>query len=189
VPSKSSEAVLFLSSFSPLLVVFGLLESFGAGWPSIVCFAIAGASLVFLFLALSTWRTLGASRVTVARARHRDADVIGYVATYVVPFAALGVESWRQKVALLGFLVLVGVLYIRAHLFYVNPILSAIGYRLFEVETSGGRVMLVISRRKYIQVNTQIDLRTLSDYIFLDARDSAASTNADDGDERAARGR
>lgn len=169
MPTVAAEATLFMSSFAPLFLVFGLLESFGSGWPTFVCYVIATGSTLFLFVALRVWRLLATSRLTIARARHRDADAIAYVATYVVPFAALGVETWQSRVALILFLALVGILYIRAHLFYVNPLLSVIGYRLFEVETLDGRVLLVISKRKYLRVNTEVDLRTLSDYIFLDA--------------------
>jgi len=173
VPTLATEAVLFLSSFSPLFVVFGLLQSFGHGVASYVCYGIAAASLLVLFISLRVWRTLSPNRVTIERARQRDADTIAYVATYIVPFATLGVDSWRSRAALLLFLVLVGVLYVRAHLFYVNPVLSLIGYRIFEATTASGRVMLVISPRSYMAVNAQIDVRTLSDYIFIEV-DAAA---------------
>ena len=169
MPTLIAEAILFLSSFAPLFVVFGLLNSFGKGVPSIACYAVAGLSTLFLLLSLRIWRTLSTTRVTIARARQRDADAIGYVATYVVPFATLGVDTWESKAAVLLFLILVGLLYIRAHLFYVNPTLSAIGYKIFEAETATGRVMLVLSKRRYIRVNAEIDVRTLSDYIFLEA--------------------
>src|SRR5690242_13243269 len=87
---------------------------------------------------------------------------------YIVPFATLGVETWQQRVALAGFFVLVGILYIQANLFYVNPVLAAVGFRLFEVETDSGRIMLVISRAKYLQVGAAIRVHTLSDYVFLE---------------------
>jgi hypothetical protein len=166
-----------MSSLAPLFVVFGLLGSFGTGWASVICYLLAGASALWLLVALRVWRRLAVSSVTVTRVRHRDTDAIAYVATYVVPFATLGVESWRSKAALGFFLVLIALLYLRAHLFYVNPILSAIGYRLFEAETETGRLMLVLSRRKYIRVNRTIDVRTLSDYVFLEADAAATSTH------------
>jgi hypothetical protein len=163
-------AVLFLSSFAPLLVVFGLLDSFGAGPASYACYALAAASLVVLFISFRSWRSLATSGATVARARPRDSDVIAYVATYIVPFAALGAETWQQRAALLGFFVLVGLLYIRANLFYVNPILAMVGFKLYEVETDTGRVMLIISRAGYLRTGTTLTLHTLSDYVFLEAR-------------------
>jgi hypothetical protein len=174
VPRPAAEGILFLSSFAPLFVVFGLLDSFGTGYPSIICYGIAAAATLFLAFALRTWRTMSPSRVTVARARHRDSDTIAYVATYIVPFATLGVETKRSQIALLLFVALVGVLYVRAHLFYVNPILSLLGYRLFEAETPSGRVLLLISRRTYLPVNTEVDARTLSDYIFFEDGPTAA---------------
>jgi hypothetical protein len=161
---------LFLSSFAPLFVVFGLLDSFGSGWPSLVCYAVALASSLVLAWSLRVWRRMASMTVAISRARHRDGDALAYVATYVVPFAALGVADWRSRAALLFFLLLVALLYVRAHLFYVNPLLSMIGYRLFEIETESGRPMLVLSKRKYLSTGATIQVRTVSDYVFLEAR-------------------
>lgn len=175
MPTAAAEVTLFLSSFAPLFVVFGLLHSLGRGWPTIICYAVAALSAGALIFAMRIWRQLATTRVEVARARHRDTDAIAYVATYIVPFAALGTESWESRAALLLFMALVGVLYIRAHLFYVNPLLSAVGFHLFEIETASGRVMLVLSRRKYMRVDGTVDVRTLSDYIFLEANAADSS--------------
>ena len=105
----------------------------------------------------------------MARARPRDADVIAYVATYIVPFAALGVQTWQQRGALIGFFVLVGVLYVRANFFYVNPILAIANYKLYEVETETGRVMLVITQANFVRTGSTLHLHTLSDYVFLES--------------------
>jgi hypothetical protein len=168
VPTTGVELVLFASSFSPLFVVFGLLDSFGAGWPSVVCYAAAAVSVAALFLLLRAARKLASTPVTVARARQRDSDAIAYVATYVVPFATLGVSDWRSRAALLLFLALIAVLYIRAHLFYVNPLLSIVGYRLFEVETGSDQLLLVVTRRSFLAAGAELDVRTLSDYVYLE---------------------
>jgi hypothetical protein len=164
-----SGAVLFLSSYAPLLVVFGLLNSFGSGVASYICYGLAVFSLVALWLSFRSWRTLATTQATVARARPRDSDVIAYVATYIVPFAALSVDTWQQRTALIGFFVLVGVLYIRAHLFYVNPVLALAKFNLYEVETDTGRVMLIITRSKFLRVGVPLSVHTLSDYVFLEA--------------------
>jgi hypothetical protein len=162
-------AVLFLSSFAPLLAVFGLLDSFGRGAASYVCYGVALGSVLALFFSFRSWRTLATTETKIARARPRDADVIAYVATYIVPFAALGVQTWQQRGALIGFFALVGVLYVRANLFYVNPILAIAKFRLYEAETESGRVMLVITRAKYLRAGSSLRLRSISDYVFLDA--------------------
>jgi hypothetical protein len=161
--------VLFLSSFAPLFVVFGLLDSFGPGLASYICYGLAAGSVLALYFSFRSWRKLSVTQTTVARARPRDADVIAYVATYIVPFATLGVETWQQRGALIGFFVLVGVLYVRANLFYINPILAIFNFRLFEVETESGKVLLVIARAPYLRVGAVLKVHTLSDYVFLQA--------------------
>ena len=161
--------VLFLSSFAPLLIVFGLLNSFGAGYASDACYALAVLSVVALLASLRTWRNLGTTDAVVVRVRPRDSDVIAYVASYIVPFAALGAQTWQQRGALIGFFLLVGVLYVRADLFYVNPILAMSRFKLYEVETESGRVMLIITKRRFIGTGVTLHLHTLTDYVFLEA--------------------
>lgn len=161
--------VLFLSSFAPLLVVFGLLNSFGSDEASYVCYALAVFAIAALLASLRTWRKLGTTDAVVVRVRPRDSDVIAYVATYIVPFAALGAQSWQQRSALLGFFLLVGILYVRADLFYVNPLLAISRFKLYEVETESGRVMLIITKRKFIGTGLTLHLHTLTDYVFLEA--------------------
>lgn len=170
-----ASAVLFLSSYAPLFVALGLLDSFNCRLIAYACYGVAAASVVALWLAFRSWRQLATAQVTVARARHRDADAIAYVATYIVPFASLGVDTLQERIALAGFVLLVAVLYIQAHLFYVNPLLALVGFRLFEVEADNGRLMLVISRKKYLQTGTALRLHTLSDYVFLEALERSGS--------------
>ena len=45
----------------------------------------------------------------------------------------------------------------------LNPILALIGYRLFDVVEVGGRPMIVLSKRRYLQKQTQIHLHSLSE--------------------------
>lgn len=164
-----ARVTLFVSSYAPLLVVIALLDSFGSWIVSVACLALAGGSLLALWLALRSWRTLATTRVVTARARHRDADAIAYVAGYLVPFVSLGASDWRERAALLIFLGLLAILYIQAHLFYVNPVLALVGFRLFELETDTGRIMLLITKRSFLQARARIDVHTVSDYVFLEA--------------------
>src|SRR4051812_17904059 len=44
VPSRPMRLVLFLSAYSPLLVLLAILESFGSAWSSWLCGGLAAAS-------------------------------------------------------------------------------------------------------------------------------------------------
>lgn len=87
--SFAARVVLFVSSYAPLLILFAVLHSFGAGWPRTACFAIGVVSISLLLVGwVALHKTLAFNFETFEGARTRDADVMSYVATYVVPFAA-----------------------------------------------------------------------------------------------------
>jgi hypothetical protein len=101
--------------------------------------------------------------------RKRDQDTIGYVVTYLLPFVAIGGATWKVRVAVVVFVVVVGALYVRAHLFYVNPILSLVGYRLFEVEIEGAPSAILITRRHHLATGSALRVRTITSTVLLEA--------------------
>src|SRR4051812_26187305 len=118
-----AKIILFVSSYSPLLLLFGVLGSFGDGWPRIVC--IAGAAVGALMLVV-VWRILARSAatwVTLRSAQSRDSDVMAYFASYVVPFAAAQTSDTKMRIALGVFVVITAALYLRASIFYIHPLL------------------------------------------------------------------
>src|ERR1700722_19780960 len=112
-----------MSSFSPLFIVFALLDTFMQGWGNyVVLVGLAVLSNIGLAVFFSYAQKRQADEVVVKGASKRDGDAIGYFATYILPFAALAVTNWQQRLAIVVVLSVVGCLYIQAHLFYINPI-------------------------------------------------------------------
>jgi hypothetical protein len=168
--TAGAQALLFLSSFSPLFLMFGVLDSFGSSAAQWICYVLAGLSLLGLALFFSLVKGLDQQGIEVTRAKPRDSDAIAYVVTYLIPFLTLSTRDWRGRAAILVFIFVVGVLYIRSHIFYVNPVLSLGGYRLFEIEVGRGFVILM-TRRKFIEPGTTLRARRLSDYVYIEGKD------------------
>lgn len=166
--SKLAQAILFTSSYAPLLFVFALLDSFGPGLPSILCATVGAGSILGLWVIFRCVPDLGTSLVTIRTARPRDEDIMAYVVTYLLPFLGLATDTGRQQVALLLFVLVVAVLYIRARLFYVNPLLSFVGYRLFDVTSDEGRPVILLTKREYIRQGTELHAHRVSNYVFVE---------------------
>jgi hypothetical protein len=166
-----SQFLLFLSSFLPLFVVFALLDSFGRGWPTIVCavLAVVGALIPLVVLPTVAWRVKDIP-LHIATTQVRDGDALAYIATYLVPFAAFALSTERERIALLIFFFMIAVIYIRSELFYVNPLLALAGYRLFQVATPNGASVVLITPRRFIASGTEVPVRRLGNYIFWEAR-------------------
>lgn len=161
-----AQALLFLSSYSPLLVVFSLLDSFGRGTPSIICAILAAVFAAMLPVLFWTNRRTDLQELRLTTAEPRDGDVLAYVATYLVPFASSVVATSHEKAALGVFIGLIGVLYVRTELFYVNPLLAIAGYRVYAADTPGGTPVILLCRRRFIAPNLSLSARRISDYIW-----------------------
>lgn len=99
--SVLSRGVLFVSSYAPLLMLFAVLRSFGHGWPTYLCVALAVSSVLALGGLWWILRTqLATDNATFTDARARDADVMAYVVSYVVPFAAATNQDTATRWAL-----------------------------------------------------------------------------------------
>lgn len=92
-----------------------------------------------------------------------------FLATYVVPLISFDFGSGRQMLVLGLLLVVMGVIYIKTDLFYANPSLALLGFRIYRANGSfkmGEREgMIVISRGK-IAVGARVSYIKLDDRIY-----------------------
>lgn len=156
MPNGISRLILFLSAYAPLLALFAILDSFHRTWASWSCAAVAALSLLALLFFWRVARRVGDDRFPADRVVRRDEDVVTFFVTYVVPFAVAPVDSDRVAFALLFFLALVGLLYLRGGVFRVHPVLLACGWHLFEVDTGDPTLGTVscFSRRETLERGT-----------------------------------
>lgn len=148
--SVAARLTLFVSSYAPLLALFAILNSFGRGWPSIVCAALGVVSIVLLVV---VWRLAGTGAgdwLAVRESRNRDAEVMGYFVSYVIPFAAVDSPDDRTKIALAVFAVIVAGLYLRAAVFYIHPLLLLIGFHVYDAVTVDDSPVIVMTRRRFL---------------------------------------
>jgi hypothetical protein len=168
--SVLAQFALFLSSYAPLFGVFALLDTFGKGVPSGVCIVLALLGLALPGALFAAVRKLEPQPLQVATAQIRDGDALAYIATYIVPFAAMAATTARERWAISLFVLLIAVLYVRSGLFYVNPLLALVGYRLFQVATPGGASVVLITRRSFVHSGTPIAARRLGQYVYWEAK-------------------
>jgi hypothetical protein len=169
--SVVARIVLFVSSYAPLLILFAVLKSFGPGWPSTVCVTVGIVSIVFLVIGwMATQKNLAFNYLTFEGARSRDADVMAYVVSYVVPFAAAtNADDTATRWALALFAVLIAMLYIRAAVFYVHPLLLLAGIHVYEA-THDGVPVVVLTRQRHLRQQTQLKVIRIGPNVYSEVR-------------------
>lgn len=161
---------LFLSSYSPLLGVFALLDTFGSGWPSLVCAIVAAVGVAATPLLILVDRSTEPQELEVRTASPRDGDVLAYIATYLVPFASVELHTVRQELAIAVFMLLIATLYVRTQMFYINPLLAVAGYRVFQAETAAGGSIILLSRLRFVRPSSTVRAVRLSGYVWRERR-------------------
>jgi len=91
--------LLFLSSYSPLLLIIAI-RSWGNWFVSLPVGLIGLASAASLWAALQTARGLNPEPYQVEEVRSRSSEVTGYVSSYIIPFVLVDFHNWRDIVAL-----------------------------------------------------------------------------------------
>jgi len=170
--TPAARLVLFVSAYAPLLALFAILDSFGPGWPSVLCAAVAVLGVVGLW---GVWTLVGRSAgdwQVLESSRNRDSDMMAFFVTYVVPFAAAQDASGRTRIALGVFAVVVAALYVRSSIFYVHPLLLLAGYHVFEATTQAGIPVILITRRRYLRQRETVWTTLVAPAVYLEKKSS-----------------
>lgn len=125
---------LFVSSYSVLFALVGL--RLDEGPVKIIAFLAAGYGLlVALFVVFITPRSLGVGPMrTIVASEDRGGEVAGYLVGYILPFLMAPKPSVGEIVQYLLFLAVVGVIYARSSLWYINPTFYVLSKRVQAVK-------------------------------------------------------
>lgn len=168
MPNLLAQILLFVSSYSPLLLIFAGQLAFNQLLASLVLLAVALSGLVGLWVLLKQ-AYKNTKRYEVAqKASPLDGDVVGYLVVYLLPFLGVDLTKPESVLPFVIFLVLIGILYVNSHMVYINPILTLRGYHIYRVVTESGEAKAVISKRDYIPSGTELGLRRVTNYVYVE---------------------
>jgi hypothetical protein len=166
----TARLVLFVSSYAPLLALFAILDSFGPGWPSVLCAAVATVSVLALWVVWTLVARSAGNWLVLVASRNRDSDVMAFFVTYVVPFAAAQDANGRTRIALAVFAVVIAALYVRSAIFYVHPLLLLAGYHVFEATTKAGIPTTLVTRQRYLRQRDTVWTTLIAPAVFLEKK-------------------
>ncbi len=164
--------MLFISSYFPLILIFcifliGKYPYWAAG---IMAVGILSLSIMVLYFR-SSLRTMTAFQDKVTAFQKHDADVMGYIASYLIPFVTFPLDNVQQTAALSVFVAVLLVVYVNSNMIYINPVLNLAGYHLYEVNIERSAQSHYFIARQRVVLGEMIRFVRLSDDIFLEKRE------------------
>lgn len=162
-------AALLASAFSPLAAVMVLVARAGGEvWLTAGLVLLCLLPIAVLLLVLRALSHVQLTRLRTKQVRVRDQDVLAFVSAYVLPLAAVLLSGDATgDVASLLFLALMGLVYVRAGLFHLNPTLTLLGYRLYEVVQHNGAAVMLLTKNKHVPQEGDLDARRLAAGVLI----------------------
>ncbi|WP_297510038.1 anti-phage protein KwaA [Flavobacterium sp.] len=97
-----------------------------------------------------------------------DYEHLTFLTTYIVPLVCFNFISIRYLIVLLILLIIIGIIYIRTDLFYANPTLAILQFRIYKI--SGNFVKDGIRNNIILITRDKLQKDDLVKYIKLDNR-------------------
>ncbi len=159
---------MLIAAYAPLLALMAVLDSFGRPWVRWVfgAAAVGGVvgTVVFLLAAIPRRNAIVE---TVYSAKPREGEALKFFASYVVPFFVTSSAAETARWGLVLYLVLIALLYVQGDMYFSNPLLAALGYRIFELSRADRGFLLVISRSWHLGPADSIALVPLGGYLYV----------------------
>lgn len=141
--------VLFLSSYAPLTVIYAV-QYWARNWLifGVACGVTVSSIVIADFLLSHVARSHAINPDIVDGCCQTGGEVMGYVASYLVPFLTLSLSDVRQVLALAFYLVVLGYLYVTTNMIAVNPTIQVLlRYRVYDVTLRRQGSQQLITRR------------------------------------------
>lgn len=168
--------ILLASAFSPLLVILSLFRALET--KTLLAFAVPllfFLPVIFLGIYLKLAKSITASKSVVpTKVSRQDEQVLAFMSSYLLPIATALLGEDQTTLIPTSLLVgLLALIYIRAGMIHLNPVLAAFGYRLYSVELKNGSTKMLLSRQAFLPQKEPIERITeLNDYVYVQWRKS-----------------
>lgn len=127
-----------------------------------ICIILLLVSLLFHFWFKYLINGAKVGPYRIINVESKGSEHLVFLATYVIPLVGFSLENSRQIINLIITLIIIGVIYVKTNLFYANPTLSLLGFRVYEAELQGGRMILIS--------NDELNDNDVINYIVLDRK-------------------
>lgn len=160
---------LLASAFAPMIALVAIVRFPELGLVSWAVLGLCGLAVSLLGLVLRSVKKVQGRTIETKTVRHADERVLAFTSAYVIPLvvAAFASEGAPSLAAAGGLVVLLAIIYVRAGLYHLNPMMAILGYRLYEVTLNNETITMLLTRAKHIPQAGKLKCRYLGDNVAI----------------------
>jgi hypothetical protein len=148
--------LLFLSSYIPLYIILLILQ-----WPvkKIALWILVVLIIVPFVVLLFTFRIINRMSKTftqIKNIKYKNSEFAAYLFTYILPFLSGDFSQIKYVLVLSILYISIGFLYVKSNLLCANPILTILGYNLYEADDTKNNDLKNNSEIKLVKVSQNV---------------------------------
>ncbi|MGQ3721134.1 hypothetical protein [Natrialba aegyptia] len=168
---------LFASSYIPFYAIMAVITRDLTH--TLVGYEIPSVSIVFIVLLIGSGWVLQKimdlreseepNPKHISSVRRRNDLLTSYLVAYIFPFISLDYALWESWFVLAVFFGVLGSIQVQSDQLYVNPVLAAFGYHIYEVEDAdSGNVDLVVApKSEQLSTETHLDAVRAGSNVYI----------------------
>ena len=144
--------------------------------PQIILFCIIGIILSIIFYYNYKYQIVKGAPLpaeTISSIESIDYENLTFLATYIIPLVCFDLDfhlaANRNFLMLILVLVLIGWIYVKTNIFYTNPTLAILNFKIYRVTTELRKNVIVISKDK-LEEKDMILLNKMDNNIFFSSK-------------------
>lgn len=156
-------------SFAPDAEFIGFRSLLKRNWLALCSLSFAFLGLCFAVQTKRKWSGAANPPHIITEIRSENYEYLTFLTTYIIPLICIDLKNIRYVIVLAVLLVMIGFIFVKIELYYGNPTLAMMGYRLYRAEISGvdapDGVVLISSER--LSKDSAIKWIPLDEYVWI----------------------
>lgn len=103
---------------------------------------------------------------TIQSVKNENYEYLTFLTTYIIPLAFVDLNNIRYALVVAVLLFFIGLIFIRMDLYFGNPTLALMGYKLYRVKIKNVAEEVIIITKDKLSPNSQIKWIELSDNVW-----------------------
>lgn len=156
-------------SFSKGAHFIGVMPLLKRNWFAFISLLLALLGIVFASMERRKWAGVSNPPYEILSVKNENYEYLTFLTTYIIPLICIDLTKVRYVIVLGVLLVLIGFIFIRMDLYYGNPTLALMGYRLYRAEIKECEVpdgIILISRDRLNKASS-IKWIPIDEYVWI----------------------
>lgn len=104
---------------------------------SIISLTLSIVSVLMTLLTRYEWRGVSSPPCEITEVKNENYEYLTFLTTYIIPLICIDFENIRYIIVLIILLTIIGIIFVKMDLYYGNPTLALLGYKIYRAKLKG----------------------------------------------------